>query len=83
MGQKSKLEEFAALAGKTKMQFFCEAFYKHGSQAEMAKALGISPSTINRWMLELGLIERNVLAQASSGLRLTEKGQLAILRERK
>jgi len=82
MAAESKLKELAQQRGKSEMEVFCEEFYKHGSRQAMAAALEVAPSTIKYWMMSLGLTERAVLVQMTSGLQLTAKARLAIGREK-
>jgi hypothetical protein len=78
MAAQSKLEALAQEHGKSPMEFVVSEFYRHGSQAAMAKALKVSASTIRYWMMSLGISEKNVLVLDNSGYQLSPRGKQMI-----
>lgn len=47
--------------GRPIREILAELFQKHGSQAQVARELGINQSTLNYWLLKLNLEQRTVL----------------------
>ena len=63
MALKNKMEEVTKKHGKPIEEVLIEAFKEHGTQAAVARALGVSPATIERWILLCGLVKRTTIEE--------------------
>lgn len=54
----SKMKEFAKARGQTESQMLRDLFREHIFVSAVAKAIGVSPSTIDMALLRTGLIPR-------------------------
>lgn len=59
----SKIEELEHQEGRPIREILQEMFEKHGSQAKVAKELGVNQSTVSYWLLKLGLEQKTVLVE--------------------
>lgn len=64
MAAKSKLEALAKERGKDVPALLQEEYARHGQQKEVAKSLGVSPSTIRYALMSHGLEERTQIFYA-------------------
>jgi len=56
-----QLEELARKQGKSVREILQELFQKHGTQAQVAKQLGVNQSTVAYWLLKLNLKQQVIL----------------------
>lgn len=61
MARPGKINEIERREGKPIADILIAAYETHGSQTEVAKALGVGQSTISLWLIRLGLQEKTVL----------------------
>jgi len=61
MAARNKIKEIEAREQKPIATIFTELYALHGSQAKVAQALGVSPSTVCNWLVRLGLKEHTIL----------------------
>jgi plasmid maintenance system antidote protein VapI len=78
MAAPNKLKEIARERGKSQVAVLAEEFEKHGTQTGVAKALGVSQSTVKYWLMSHGLTEKTVLVLRSTGYQLSPEGQQMI-----
>lgn len=63
MAKLSKLKEMEQSQGKSIREILTELYMEYGSQTKVAKALGISQSTLSVWLLKSGLQEQTIIVE--------------------
>lgn len=61
MPMPTKMKEIEEREGKPITDVICELYEKHGQQTKVAKQLNIAQSTLNIWLLKLGLSEKTII----------------------
>jgi hypothetical protein len=61
--KQSIIKELADKEGVTVTTLLRKLFKEHGSQAKVAKAIGVHPTTISIWLARCGLETRTVLVK--------------------
>lgn len=50
-----KMQSIEQAAGRPIREIIADLYAKHGNQADVAAALGVSPGTLSVWLIRLGL----------------------------
>lgn len=67
MPARSKLKELETAKGKPMSEVLTELYSKCDGQTEVAKALGVSQSTVSTWLAILGLKEKTIVVPRERG----------------
>lgn len=63
----SKIKEIEKRQGMSMSDILRTLYEQHDTQSDVAAALGVSQSTIFRWLQRLGLVEKTILVPKSDG----------------
>lgn len=61
MARPGKIRQIEDREGRPFRDILIDAYLKHGDQIKVARALGVSQTTVSLWVMRLGLREKTVL----------------------